>query len=112
MSKRQVDGYSMVKCNPNIPKYIYQYELLPTAVGSVNQQLVYMASHRVSPGGQFMKPENLHCTTHITTGPDRVYEKVLKLEKVNVKEIYWSGPKCAAAVEFFETPPPDGGHAP
>ena len=109
VSKSIPESLCMVKYNLDTPLYIYQYELIPTAVGAVNQQLVDMASDRADPGAQLRDPQHLHCIAHISTGQDIEYEekwfgkeeKQKQLERLGVNEMYWSGSKCAATVEFI-----------
>lgn len=56
-----------------------------------------------SPCAFFMKPENLHCTAHMSRGPDREFE-VLFFHDVNnsliISTLFWSGDWCAVSVSL------------
>lgn len=60
VTRAEVDSFTMVKYNRTSPKYIYQYDLIPTAIGSINQLLIDKAKERVTHGAQFMDPDDLH----------------------------------------------------
>ena len=60
-----------VKCSPTTPLYVYQWWLNH----SVAENDLTEAASVISPASYCMKPDNLHCTAHVTIGPDKEFSK-------------------------------------
>ena len=51
----------------------------------------------------FMAPEDLHCTSHVSPGPDEPYEECwlkMRFEELTLTHIYWARHKCAILVSL------------
>lgn len=81
--------------------YVYQWKLQHAKLSS---DLLTQAASLVSPDDtDFMTPEDLHCTSHVSPGPDKSYEKSWfsrKYEKLTLTHLYWDEHRCAAAVSL------------
>lgn len=81
--------------------YVYQWKLQH---GKLSSDLLTEAASLVSPdNADFMTPEDLHCTSHVSPGPDKSYEKSWsskKPEKLTLTHLYWDEHRCAAAVSL------------
>jgi len=64
--------FTAVQFDSSALTYAYEWKL-PSSPFS--QQLVEEAKALVSPLADFMQPADLHCTSHISLGPDNDYEK-------------------------------------
>jgi len=85
------------------PLYISQWDLIPTAVLSINQELIDRYGNTLQTDTHYMKPNKLQCTAHIHRGPDVEYEnKLFKASDVNekctLKGLFWDVHRCAASV--------------
>ena len=63
---------SAVQFDPSALTYAYEWKL-PTS--QFSQQVVEEAKLLASPSSDFMQPTDLHCTSHISLGPDNNYER-------------------------------------
>ncbi|TWW55636.1 Retrovirus-related Pol polyprotein from transposon opus [Takifugu flavidus] len=81
--------------------FVYQWKLLHAELSS---DLLTEAASLVSPDNtDFMTPEDLHCTSHVSPGPDRSYEQSSffeKSEELTLTHLYWDEHRCAAAVSL------------
>lgn len=81
--------------------FVYQWKLLHAELSS---DLLTEAASLVSPDNtDFMTPEDLHCTSHVSPGPDRSYEQssfFKKSEELTLMHLYWDEHRCAAAVSL------------
>ena len=80
--------------------YPYQWKL-PTSPFS--QQLMKGAKALVSPLSDFMQSADLHCTSHISLGPDYDHEKKwfrTLFEKICTTTLFWNSQTAALAVSL------------
>lgn len=92
-------AHSFIHHNPNL-LYAYQWKLQTT----VSSELVTEAKKTVlTTATDFMTPEDLHCTSHVSPGPDEPYEESWlreRFEKLKLTHIYWTQHRCAISVSL------------
>lgn len=71
---------------------------------STTSELVTEARKTVlTASTDFMTPEDLHCTSHVSPGPDDPYEEGWlreRFDKLTLTHIYWTQHKCAISVSL------------
>lgn len=91
--------HSFVHHTPDL-QYAYQWKLQP----STASELVTLARKTVLTATiDFMTPEDLHCTSHVSPGPDEPYEEGWlreRFDKLTLTHIYWTQHKCAISVSL------------
>ena len=83
--------------------YEYQWKLQPSTASELVNEARKMAS---TDATDFMTPEDMHCTSHVSPGPDEPYEKYWlrnKEDKLTLTHIYWAKHKCALSVSLTPT---------
>lgn len=92
-------SHSFVHHTPDL-QYAYQWKLQP----STASELVTLARKTVLTATiDFMTPEDLHCTSHVSPGPDEPYEEGWlreRFDKLTLTHIYWTQHKCAISVSL------------
>lgn len=91
---------TMVLYSPHTPLYVYQWKIpFP-----LSKDMIMRAHTLVSPCAVFMKPENLHCTAHVSRGPE--FEELF-FHDVNdlllTSTLFWSVNWCAVSVSLTPT---------
>lgn len=82
--------------------YVYQW-LIPIDQAKT---LSHAADNLVSPHACRMNPEHLHCTSHVSLGPDEPYSEVFLHnvnDKLNCTTFFWSTHKSAVSVSLSPT---------
>uniref|UniRef100_A0AAQ4RQ79 ribonuclease H n=1 Tax=Gasterosteus aculeatus aculeatus TaxID=481459 RepID=A0AAQ4RQ79_GASAC len=74
-------------------------------VVSTSHDLVKFAHTRSTAAEDYMHEQSLHCTSHVSIGPDRRYEEVwhdqkLEEEGLWLKHVYWSEEAAAVSVSL------------
>lgn len=83
-----ISSHSFVHYNTNL-SYAYQWKLQQSKISS---ELVSAAQRKaVTAATDFMTPEDLHCTSHVSPGPDEPYEEGWlkeRVDKLSITYIY------------------------
>lgn len=91
-------SHSFVYHTSNL-QYAYQWKLQP-----LTSELVTEARKIVlTAATDFMTPEDLHCISHVSPGPDEPYEERWLREgfdRLTLTHIYWTQHKCAISVSL------------
>ncbi|XP_047231734.1 uncharacterized protein LOC124874432 [Girardinichthys multiradiatus] len=90
--------YTAVHWAPDQPLYAYQWKL---PVGPVPQHFVTLAVNAVTPDSEIMSADDLHCTSHVSEGPDFDYEDSwykITNERVYLSDMYWNDHTAALSV--------------
>uniref|UniRef100_A0A8P4FYZ8 Gag-Pol polyprotein n=1 Tax=Dicentrarchus labrax TaxID=13489 RepID=A0A8P4FYZ8_DICLA len=92
-------SHSFVHHIPEL-QYAYLWKLQP----STASELVTLARKTVLTATiDFMTPEDLHCTSHVSPGPNEPYEEGWlreRFDKLTLSHIYWTQHKCAISVSL------------
>lgn len=99
---RYADNTSaFVHFSPTTPLYVYQWRLDLTVSVSILQS----AADVINPSSDKMASEHLHCTAHVSDGPDTDYAKTFFSDlndSLLTTDLYWTETECAAAVSLTE----------
>lgn len=92
-------SHSFVYHTPNLT-YAYQWKLQSSTTFSEFVSARETISTAVT---DFMAPEDLHCTSHMSPGPDEPYEEWWlkdRFDKLTLTHIYWTQHRCAISVSL------------
>lgn len=93
-------SHSFVHQNSNL-LYAYQWQLQKLTVSS---GLVTEAKKTVlTTATDFMTPEDLHCTSHVSPEPDEPFEESWlreRFDKLKLSHIYWTQHRCAISISL------------
>ena len=95
------DVHSLVQLSVNTPLYVYNWKL---PVGEITSHLLQAVRGVVSPTRtEFAPSGSIHCTSHLSLGPDAVYEQQwyrdgTNCERLITQHLYWSTHKSALSV--------------
>lgn len=93
----------MIKCDPDILLYAYEWKL--EAPREASDLTNFAHTHSVE-ADNYMHDQSLHCTSYVSVGPDREYEKKwyveINTEKLTLMHVYWT--KKVTAVSVSLTP--------
>lgn len=96
-------SHSFVSYTPDL-SYAYKWKLQSSTVSS---ELVTEVKKTVSTvATDFMTSEDLHCTSHVSPGPDEPYEERWfqeRFDKLTFTHIYWTQHRCETSVSLTPT---------
>lgn len=64
----------MVKYSPDALLYVYEWLLYASSMCSFSQHLIDFARQHCAQSKDIINPEGLHCTAHVSLGPDTRFE--------------------------------------
>lgn len=80
------------------PLFVYEWQVSNTC-------LTTKAHDRVLPSSEFMNDTDLHCTSHVSTGPDDEYAQRwfnVDVEDVKTDYLYWTNHWCVLDVKLTD----------
>lgn len=94
---RQKDTMTMVHFSANTPLYVYQWRINLLSADDMLQ----LAAPHMNPLSDHMESEHMHCTAHVSRGPDTSYEEVFYRDlndTLTTGNFYWTDNKSAFSV--------------
>ena len=103
--KPEVPWIQLFKYSPSVLLYAYEWKLINTDVTSIAQHLTDFTQSHVSHTADLMTPDSLHCTSHVSLGPDSRYEEVWynkqkEPEQLVLNYVYWTEKAAVVSVSL------------
>ncbi|XP_056266292.1 uncharacterized protein LOC130190746 isoform X2 [Pseudoliparis swirei] len=103
LKRAELPLFQMMNYNPNPLLYAYEWELMLDHGAPKTHDLISFARTHSTAAGNYMQP--LHCTSHVSVGPDRIYEEAwydqqVETESLDLKHVYWSEEAAAVSVSL------------